>query len=150
MGSERPLDKVQHLGADAVENLRCLPSAAMGLVVLRGGRLPRFDSSLRTGANHDLTQVEREAEASDARRLLARSRLPPIRGYACSVLRHRLRGGGCLKQLPQLVFQQFDCLPQGPELRNPDDRDGPVQVKRWGMQYLNGIDRTTPGNEASG
>jgi hypothetical protein len=44
----------------------------------------------------------------------------------------------------------FDGLPQGTELFNPDYRDGPMQVKRWGMQYFHRIDGTIPGNEASG
>ena len=48
------------------------------------------------------------------------------------------------------MFQQFDGLPQGAELPNPDYRDGSVQVKRWGTQYFHGIDRTIPGNKASG
>jgi hypothetical protein len=47
------------------------------------------------------------------------------------------------------VFQQFDGLPQGAELPNPDYRDGPVQVKRWGAQYFNRVDRIFPGNKAS-
>jgi hypothetical protein len=66
------------------------------------------------------------------------------------VIRHRLRGVGCLKQLPKPVFQQFDGLPQCAELPNPDYRDGPVHVKRWGTQYFHGIDRTISGNKPSG
>src|SRR6202167_5107535 len=81
--------------------------------------------------------------------LLGRSRRPPIRGHTSSVPRHGLRGVGCLKQLPKPVFQQFDGLPQGAELPNPDYRDGPVQVKRGGTQYFHGIDRMIPGNKAS-
>jgi hypothetical protein len=81
--------------------------------------------------------------------LLGRSRRPPIRRHTSSVPRHGLRGVGCLKQLPKPVFQQFDGLPQGAELPNPDYRDGPVQVKRWGTQYFHGIDRMIPGNKAS-
>jgi hypothetical protein len=69
--------------------------------------------------------------------------------HTSSVPRHGLRGVGCLKQLPKPVFQQFDGLPQGAELPNPDYRDGPVQVKRWGTQYFHGIDRMIPGNKAS-
>ena len=38
------------------------------------------DSNLGTSQDHDLTQVDKEAETEGARRLLARSRLPPIRG----------------------------------------------------------------------
>jgi hypothetical protein len=52
--------------------------------------------------------------------------------------------------MPKPVCQQFDGLPQGAELPNPDYRDGSVQVKRWGTQYFHGIDRMIPGNEASG
>jgi hypothetical protein len=52
--------------------------------------------------------------------------------------------------LPKLVFQQFDSLVQGTELRNPDYRDGRAQVKRWGTHDFHGIDRTIPGNKASG
>jgi hypothetical protein len=66
------------------------------------------------------------------------------------VPRHGLRGVGCLKQLPKSVCQQFDGLPQGAELPNPDYRDGSVQVKRWGTQDFHGIERMIPGNEASG
>jgi hypothetical protein len=80
------------------------------------------------------------AGISDGRRLLGRSRRPPIHGHASSVPRHGLSGVGFLKQLPKPVFQQFDGLPQGAELRNPDYRDGSVQVKRWGMQYFHGMD----------
>jgi hypothetical protein len=84
----------------------------------------------------------------DARRLLARPRLPPIRGHTSSV-RHGLRGVGCLKQLPKPLFQQFDGFPQGAKLTSPDYRDGRVQVKRWGAQYFHSVDGMTPGNEAS-
>jgi hypothetical protein len=66
------------------------------------------------------------------------------------VSRHGLLGVGSLKQLPKPVCQQFDGLPQGAELPNPDYRDGSVQVKRWGTQYFHGIDRMIPGNKASG
>src|SRR5205085_4096916 len=71
------------------------------------------------------------APTSDVRGLHGRPRRPPIRGHTSSVPRHGLRGVGCLKQLPKPVFQQFDGLPQGAELRNPDYRDGSVQVTRW-------------------
>ena len=87
---------------------------------------------------------------SDVRGLLGRSRRPPICGHTSSVPRHGLRGVSCLKQLPKPVCQQFDGLPQGAELPNPDYRDGSVQVKRWGTQYFHGIDRMIPGNKASG
>src|SRR5580704_19609303 len=92
---------------------------------------------------------DRSAATSDVRGLLERSRRPPIRGHTSSAPRHGLRGVGCLKQLPKPVFQQFDGLPQGAELPNPDDRDGPMHVKRWGTQYFHGIDRMIPGNKAS-
>jgi len=86
----------------------------------------------------------------DVRGLLGRSRRPPIRGHTSSVPRHGLLGVGSLKQLPKPVCQQFEGLPQGAELPNPDYRDGSVQVKRWGTQYFHGIDRMIPGNKASG
>jgi len=69
-------------------------------------------------------------------------------GHTSSVPRHGLRGVGGLKQLPKSVCQQFDGLPQGAELPNPDYRDGSVQVKRWGTQYFHGIYRMIPGNKA--
>ena len=89
-------------------------------------------SSIRvsgTGRNHDLTQVDQEAATGDARRLLAWSRLPPIRGCATSAPRYELPCVGCLKQMPNAVFQQFDGPLQGTELSNPHYRDGHVQVK---------------------
>jgi hypothetical protein len=52
-----------------------------------------------------------------------------MRGHTSSVPRHGLRGFGCLKQLPKPMCQQFDGLPQGAKLRNPDYRDGSAQVK---------------------
>ena len=58
--------------------------------------------------------------------LLGRSRRPPIRGHTSSVPRHGLLGVGSLKQLPKPVCQQFEGLPQGAELPNPDYRDGSV------------------------
>jgi hypothetical protein len=70
-------------------------------------------------------------------------------GTPLRCLRHGLQGVGCLKQLAKPVFQQFDGLPRGTELPNPDYRDGSVQVKRWGAEYFHGIDRTIPGNKAS-
>ena len=73
---------------------------------------------------------DRKTATGDARRLLARSGRPPIRGQTSSVSRQGLRGVGCLEQLPKPVCQQFDRLPQGAELPNPDDSDGSVQVKR--------------------
>ena len=90
------------------------------------------------------------AATNDVRGLLGRSRRPPIRGHTSSVPRHGLLGVGSLKQLPKSLCQQFDGLPQGAELPNPDYRDGSVQVKRWGTQYFHGIDRMIPGNKASG
>jgi hypothetical protein len=47
------------------------------------------------------------------------------------------------------MCQQFDGFPQGAELPNPDYRDGSVQVKRWGTQDLQWIERAAPRNEAS-
>jgi hypothetical protein len=85
-----------------------------------------------------------QSGTSDVGGLLGWSRSSPIRGHASSVPRHRLRGVGCLKQLPRPVFQQFDGLPQGAKLPSPDDRDGRVQVKRWGTQYFHGVDRRIP------
>src|SRR5882724_111557 len=70
-----------------------------------------------------------EAATGGARRLLARSRLPPIRGYTPSAPRYGLRGVGCLKQMPNAAFQQFDSPLQGAELSDPHDGDGHVQVK---------------------
>ena len=64
-----------------------------------------------------------------ARRLLARSRLPRIRGHTPSAPRYGLRGGGCLKQMPNAVFQQFDSPLQSAELSNPHYGDGQVQLK---------------------
>ena len=78
---------------------------------------------------HDLTQVGREAATGDARRLLAQSRLPPIRGYTPSAPRYGLPGVGCLKQMTNAVFQQSDGPLQGAELSDPHYRDGQAQVK---------------------
>ena len=103
-----------------------------------------------TELNDFLTGICDPGRSDLARRLLGRSRRPPIRGHTSSVPRHGLRGVGCLKQLPKPVCQQFDGLPQGAELPNPDYRDGSVQVKRWGTQDFHGIDRMIPGNKASG
>ena len=60
--------------------------------------------NLRTSQNHELTQVDEEAAAVGARRLLARSRLPSIRGYTRSVPRYGFFRVGCLKQMPNAVF----------------------------------------------
>jgi hypothetical protein len=92
---------------------------------------------------------DRSVATCDVRGLLVQSRRPPICGHTSSVPRHGLRGLGCLKQLPKPVFQEFDGLPQSSELPNPDYRDGPVQVKRWGTQDFHGIARMIPGNKAS-
>jgi hypothetical protein len=64
-----------------------------------------------------------------ARRLLARPRLPPIRGHAPSAPRYGLPCVGCVKQTPNAVFQQSDSTLQGAELSKPHYRDGHVQVK---------------------
>src|SRR5580704_14962176 len=77
-------------------------------------------------------------------------RAAPIHGRTSAVPLHGLRGVGGLKQLPKPVRQQFDGLPQGAELSNPDYRDGSVQIKRRGTQYFHGIDGMIPGNKASG
>jgi hypothetical protein len=61
--------------------------------------------------------------------ILARLRLPPIRGHTPSAPRYGLGGVGCLKQMPNAVFQQFDSTLQGAELPKPHYRDGHVQVK---------------------
>src|SRR5213080_699498 len=94
--------------------------------------------------------VLKTAQLQQARGLLGRSRLPPIRGCTPSAPRYGLPCVGCLKQMPNAVFQQSDGPLQGAELPNPDYRDGSVQVKRWGTQYFHGIDRTIPCNKASG
>src|SRR5215831_6814102 len=70
-----------------------------------------------------------KAATGRARRLLARSRLPTFRGYAHSAPRYGLRGVGCLKQMPNTVFQQFDSPLQSAELFNPHYCDGHVQIK---------------------
>jgi hypothetical protein len=94
--------------------------------------------------------IANDAPTSDVRELLGQSRSSPTRPHTSSLPRHRVRGVGCLKQLPTPVFQQFDGLPQGAELSNPDYRDGRVQGKRWGTHDFHGVHRTIPGNEASG
>src|SRR5215510_6769627 len=80
---------------------------------------------------YESTQGEQEdtKATSCARRLLARPRLPTFRGYAHSAPRYGLRGVGCLKQVPNAVFQQFDRPLQRSELSNPHDRDGQVHLK---------------------
>jgi len=111
-------------------SLWSLRTAWIGFGFCRNPRLSgQSDSSLRTGQNHDPTQVDTEAATGDARRLLARSRLPPIRGYTPSAPRYGLRGVGCLKQMPNAVFQQFDGPLQGAQLSNPRYRHGQAQVK---------------------
>jgi hypothetical protein len=74
--------------------------------------------------------VERDENLGrDARRLPARSRLPLIRGHTPSAPRYGLRGVGCLKQIPNAVFQQLDGPLQSAELSNPHYCDGQVQLK---------------------
>jgi hypothetical protein len=46
---------------------------------------------------------DRSPATRDVRRLLGRSRRPPIRGHTSSVPRHGLRGVGGLEQLPKAV-----------------------------------------------
>ena len=87
------------------------------------------DSNLRTSQSHDLTQMDKEAATGGARRLLARSRLPPLRGHTPPAPRYLLPCVGCLKQMPNAVFQQFDSPLQGAELSDTHYRDGHVQVK---------------------
>lgn len=93
--------------------------------------------------------TDRETATGEARRLLARSGRPPIRGQTSSVSRHGLRGVGCLKQLPKPVFQQLYGLPQSTKLPSPDYRDRRVQLKRRGTQYFHRVDRVIPGNKTS-
>src|SRR5512138_3092916 len=81
---------------------------------------------------------------SDVRGLLGRSRRPPLRGQTPAAPRYGLPCVGCLKQLPNAVFQQSDGLLQGAELSNPHDRDGRVQVERWGTQDFHGVERVIP------
>ena len=69
------------------------------------------------------------AATSDVRGLLARSRPPPIRGYTPSAPRYGLPCVGCLKQMPNAMFQQSDGPLQGAELSNPHYRDGHLQIK---------------------
>jgi hypothetical protein len=130
-------------GRRATSSSRGLPAKLIDARLCVAGRLAR--SSRRTKGPQD-----RSAATSDVRGLLARPRCPPIRGHTSSVPRHGLLGVGCLKQLPKPICQQFDGLLQGAELPNSDYRDGSVQVKRWGTQDFHGIDRTIPGNKASG
>src|SRR5215831_8275223 len=82
-----------------------------------------------------------KAAAGRARRLLARSRLPTFRGYAHSAPRYGLLGAGCLKQMPNAVFQQFDSPLQSAELSNPHDCDGQVQLNGGGAQHFNRVER---------
>ena len=91
------------------------------------GRLARFLPAVKA-ENQNILKTARAA-TSDARRLLARSRLPPIRGYTPSAPRYGLPCVGCLKQMPNAVFQQSDGPLQGAELSNPHYRDGHVQIK---------------------
>src|SRR5882672_10616842 len=58
--------------------------------------------------------LERSAATSDVRELLGRSRRPPLRWHTPAALRYGLPVG-CLKQLPDPVFQQSDGLLQGAE-----------------------------------
>jgi hypothetical protein len=84
------------------------------------------------------------------KRLPGWSRCPPFLGATSAVPRYGVPCVGCIKQLPKPVCQQFDGFPQGPELPNPDYRDGSVQIKRWGTQYFHRIDGMIPGNKARG
>src|SRR5437764_5852782 len=93
--------------------------------------------------------VLKTAQLQQAMGLLGRSRLPPIRGYTPSAPRYGLPCVGCLKQMPNAMFQQSDGPLQGAELSNPHYRDGHVQIKRWRAQHFNLVDGNCPGNKAS-
>ena len=92
--------------------------------------------------------VLKTAQLQQAMGLLGRSRLPPIRGHTPSAPRYGLPCVGCLKQMPNAVFQQSDGPLQGAELSNPHYRDGHVQLKRWGAQHFNLVERIVPGNKS--
>jgi len=77
-------------------------------------------AGLHAGKRPTASEEDRTAATGNVRGLLGRSRRPPIRGHTSSVPPHGLRGVGGLKQLPKPVCQQFDGLPQGTELPNPD------------------------------
>ena len=74
---------------------------------------------IRAGQNHPLMQGGDRPATGGARRLIARSRLSPIRGYTSSAPRYGLRGVCRLKQMPNAMFQQFDSPLQGAELSDP-------------------------------
>jgi len=42
------------------------------------------------------------------------------------------------------------AFPKAPSCPTRTNRDGSVQVKRWGTQYFHGIGRMIPSNKASG
>jgi len=50
--------------------------------------------------------------------------------------------------MPNAMFQQSDGPLQGAELSNPHYRDGHVQLKRWGAQHFNLVERIVPGNKS--
>ena len=95
-------------------------------LLIRVEILARRGSSIRVS---EQARIMTQRKWIDARRLLARSRLPPIRGYTPSAPRYGLPCVGCLKQTTNAVFQQFDSPLQGAELSDPHYRDGHVQVK---------------------
>src|SRR5215469_11373382 len=82
------------------------------------------------------------------RRRLARLRLPPIRGRTPSAPRYGLRGVGCLKQMLNAVFQQFDSPLQSAELPGPHDCDGQGQLKGRGAKHFDCADEFFPGDKA--
>src|SRR5215468_10389707 len=65
-----------------------------------------------------------------------------------SAPRYGLPFVGCLKQMPNAIFQQFDSALQGAELSNPHYRDGHVQFKGWGAQHLNRVERFVQSDKA--
>src|SRR5438067_2273905 len=50
--------------------------------------------------------------------------------------------------MPNAMFQKSDGPLQGAELSNPHYRDGHVQLKRWGAQHFDFIERIVPGNKS--
>ena len=90
----------------------------------------RCEEPLKAGLiEHHPPDVRLPEKLRCRRTLLARSRPPPFRGHTPSAPRYVLRGVGCLKQIPNAVFQQCDSSLQGAELSDPHHRDGHVQVK---------------------
>src|SRR5690242_18526969 len=99
-------------------------------------------------AHADRSHEVRIRDFGCAWRLLAPSRLPPIHRRTPSAPRYRLPCFGCLKQMPNPLFQQFDGLLQGAELSNAHYGDRHAQLKRWGAQHFNLVERIVPGNKS--